>query len=102
MRFCSNKIIIAALLFTCINHAYAKGDSGNHGKKNHRPTFASIDTNQDSDIDFDEFSQQQLPFGDPQTVFSAIDSNNNGVLDEDEYLTHKPPHRNKRKGRKYD
>lgn len=96
MRFLTHKIIFASLLFTGLNFAYAKNTPDGQGERHQRPTFSSIDTNQDTEIDFDEFSQQQLPFGDHQTVFTAIDSNDNGVIDEDEYLTHKPPHKNKK------
>ena len=94
----SNKIIIATLFFTCVSHAYANSDNHKKGERKQRPTFTTIDSDQNSEIDFDEFSQQTLPFGDYQTVFSAIDSNSNGVIDEDEYVNFKPPHKNK-KGR---
>jgi len=63
-----------------------------------RPSFESIDINEDGDIDFDEFSSHKLPHGDYQTVFDTIDSDNNGVISNDEFVNHKPSQRKKRKG----
>lgn len=67
-----------------------------------RPSFSSIDTNDNGDIDFDEFSSHPLPFGDHQTVFESIDINNNGVIEQDEFANHKPPHANNRRKKKND
>lgn len=98
MSIFSNKIIIATLLITCASQAYAKSDERRKGERAQRPAFSTIDSDQNSEIDFNEFSQQTLPFGDHETIFSAIDSNNDGVINEDEYVNFKPPHP-KQKGR---
>lgn len=63
-----------------------------------RPTFESLDLNQNGDIDFDEFSSKELPRGDHQTIFDAIDADNNGVISNDEFTNHTPPQPPKRKG----
>ena len=47
--------------------------------------------NEDGDVDIDEFSSLQLPFGDHQTVFDNIDADNNGIITEEEFKNHKPP-----------
>jgi Ca2+-binding EF-hand superfamily protein len=59
--------------------------------KSPRPSFTEIDANADGTIDFDEFSLQEIPFGDYQTVFSDIDTDGDGVLSSQEYNSHKPP-----------
>ncbi|MDO7086536.1 EF-hand domain-containing protein [Pseudocolwellia sp. AS88] len=92
MRFLPHKIIIATLLLTSIGQVYAKGDQ-ERGERPQRPTFASIDTNEDGEISFDEFSQHEIPMGDHETIFAEMDSDGNDVIDEDEFDSHKPPRR---------
>ena len=93
----SNKVIIATLLFIAINSAYAQKQDGGKGQKHQRPEFSEIDTNENGEIDLAEFSQQQLPFGDYETVFNHIDADSNGVISQDEFASHKPPHKRRHK-----
>lgn len=95
MNTFSLKVVIAALLLTACNQAFAKNPQLPKERLPQRPSFESVDTNRDSDISFEEFSKEPLPYGDHQTVFDIIDTNNNGVIDEAEYKNHhpkKPPH----------
>ena len=62
-----------------------------------RPEFSTIDIDNSGDVDFDEFSQQTLPHGDPQVVFDDIDVNGDGYITEQEFSEHKPPRPPKRK-----
>lgn len=80
------------LLLTVSSQLQAKNNSPSQDGPPPRPSFSSLDTNSDGDISLDEFSvQEELPFGDHQTVFSAIDSDNNGVISSSEFENHKPP-----------
>lgn len=67
-----------------------------HNRKHQRPSFGTLDSNSDGEIDFKEFSSHKIPHGDHQTVFNIIDSNSDGVLSNDEFTDHKPPQRKKR------
>ena len=75
----------------------AKNDNSNRNGPPQRPSFESIDTNEDGDIDFDEFSSHELPQGDHQTVFDSIDTDSNGIISNEEFVNHKPPQRKKRR-----
>ena len=84
--------IVVTLLIVTSSQVMAKRDAmQNQERPPQRPTFESIDTNEDGDIDFDEFSSHELPHGDHQTVFDEMDTNNNGVISTEEYTNHKPP-----------
>lgn len=84
--------------------SYTQAENTRQSNKEHppRPTFESIDTNGDTDIDFDEFSTHEIPRGDHQTIFDTIDTDNNGVISVEEFNNHKPPHPPKPKGNKND
>ncbi len=83
-------IIGFAMVVGVTTQAYAQ-DSQQNGPKGERPSFSSIDTDNSSDIDYDEFSAQTLPHGDPQTIFDEIDTDANGVLSAQEFNDYKPP-----------
>ncbi|WP_426358192.1 EF-hand domain-containing protein [Pseudocolwellia sp. HL-MZ19] len=91
MKFLPHKIIIATLLLTSIGQVYAKGDQ--RGERPQRPSFSSIDTNEDGEISLDEFKEHELPMGDHETIFEEMDSDGNNAIDEDEFDSHKPPRR---------
>jgi len=96
MRLLSNKLIIATLLLSSMGQAYANGGQHGRGERPQRPTFTSIDLNQDGEVNLEEFSQHEIPMGDHDTIFAEIDSNNDGFINEDEFDSHKPPRRNGR------
>ncbi|WP_440877577.1 EF-hand domain-containing protein [Thalassotalea sp. PLHSN55] len=83
-------LVISALLVSVYNQAQAGEKDKGQGKPQ-RPDFATIDSNGDSTIDFDEFSALELPHGDHQTVFDDIDSDGDGIISESELANHKPP-----------
>ena len=96
MRIRSNVMIAIAMGLAVSSQVYAEDNEQAKGKKPPRPSFASIDANVDGEIDFDEFSLQELPHGDHQTVFSEIDTDSDGIVTKQEYQKHKPPRRPKR------
>lgn len=87
-------ILAITLIISSISVVNAQNNDRSRNAPPQRPNFESIDTNEDGDIDFDEFSSQKLPHGDHQTVFDMIDTNNNGVISNDEFVNHKPPQHN--------
>ena len=93
------KLALTMMLLVSASSLVQAKDSGQNKKATHqRPSFTSIDTNSDGDIDFDEFSSQELPQGDHQIVFDIIDTDSNGVISNEEFVNHKPPPRKKRQG----
>jgi hypothetical protein len=102
MSIYSKSIIAITLLIAATASVQANETMQKKAGGHQRPSFESIDANADGDIDFDEFSLQELPHGDHQTVFTSIDTDNNGVLSEDEFDNHKPPHPKHGKGRPHD
>jgi len=88
--------IVVTLLILASSQVLAKSDK-NNGDRPSRPTFESIDTNEDGDIDFDEFSSHEVPHGDHQTIFDEMDADNNGVISNEEFANHKPPRPRNRK-----
>lgn len=96
MKIFSNGLIISSLFIISMGQAYANGGSHGKGERPQRPTFTSIDLNQDGEVSFDEFSQHEIPQGAHETIFEIIDSNNDDVIDEGELDNHKPTRRNKR------
>lgn len=56
-----------------------------------KPKFSMLDTNNDGDINFEEFSAHKLPHGDHQHVFDMIDTDHNGIISQNEFKDHKPP-----------
>jgi len=97
MNIYIKQAIVVTLLVLASNQVLAK-NTQNDGDRPSRPTFESIDSNSDGDIDFDEFSSHELPHGDHQTVFDEIDTDNNGVISNEEFTNHKPPRPQNRKG----
>lgn len=85
------------LLISASSLAQAKNSEQRKNCVKQRPSFESIDTNANGEIDFDEFSTHKLPHGEHQTVFDKIDSDTNGVISNEEFTNHKPPHRKKRR-----
>lgn len=63
-----------------------------------RPSFASLDGDEDGEISFDEFSSHEVPRGDHETIFNHIDADSDGIITEEEFENHKPPQRPKREG----
>lgn len=93
-------IILTTLFIASISTVHANNSSSANKGPHQRPSFESIDTNTDGDIDFEEFSSQKLPHGDHQAVFNSIDTNNSGVISQYEFNNHKPPH--PKKGSRHD
>lgn len=91
MNIQSKAIVSLILLAVLSGQAFAKNKQSSEGKPPPRPEFSEIDINEDGDVDIDEFSSLQLPFGDHQTVFDNIDADNNGIITEEEFKNHKPP-----------
>ena len=58
----------------------AKNNNRSRNGSPQRPSFESVDSNEDGDIDFDEFSSHTLPHCDHQTVFNSIDTDSNVIL----------------------
>lgn len=96
MNIYIKQAIVVTLLVLASSQVLAKSNQNSEDRPS-RPTFESIDSNGDSDIDFDEFSSHELPHGDHQTVFDEMDTDNNGVISNEEFTNHKPP---RPKGRK--
>lgn len=93
------KLIIAiTFIISASSLVQAKNADHNNGERPQRPTFASLDLNEDSEITFDEFSSHEIPHGDHETIFESIDSDGDGIILEEEFTNHKPPRRNNREG----
>ncbi|MBU2871547.1 EF-hand domain-containing protein [Colwellia sp. E2M01] len=75
-----------------------QAENAEHSKNGppQRPTFEQLDINQDSEIDFEEFSSQEIPHGDHQTIFDMIDIDGSGFISNEEFVNHKPPQPKKR------
>lgn len=96
MSHYSKLILAITLIISTSSIVHAQNDERSKNGPPQRPSFESLDTNEDGDIDFDEFSSQEIPHGDHQTIFDLIDADNNGVLSNDEFVNHKPPQRERR------
>lgn len=92
----SKTVLATALLFVIFSQTPAQAQEQNRGRPGPPPAFSSIDINGDGEVDFDEFSQQDLPSGDHQTIFDEIDSDSNGVISKTEFKNHRPPAKQKR------
>lgn len=88
-------IILTTLFIASVSAVQANNSKPTHKDPHQRPSFESIDTNNDGNINFEEFSSHKLPHGDHQTVFTSIDIDNSGVISQNEFNNHKPPHHNK-------
>jgi hypothetical protein len=90
-------ILSITLIISTSSVVQAKNNDRSRNGPPQRPSFESIDTNEDEYIDFDEFSSHKLPHGDHQTVFDSIDTDSNGILSNEEFVNHKPPQRKYRR-----
>jgi len=82
-----NIILATTLLLGVSVQSYAQ----ERGPGGERPVFSNVDLDGNGEVNFEEFSQQKLPGGDPQEIFDSIDANKDGVITEQEFLDHKPP-----------
>ena len=78
-------VLAITLLLVIFSQAPAQAKEQNRDRPGPPPAFSSIDVNGDDEINFEEFSQQELPHGDHQTIFN--ESDNNGVLSKTEFKT---------------
>ncbi|MEI6893796.1 MAG: EF-hand domain-containing protein [Colwellia sp.] len=93
------KLILAmTLIFSTSSLVQANDAEQNRGERPQRPTFESLDLNNDGGISFDEFSSHDIPHGDYQTMFNAMDTDGDGIISKEEFSNHKPPQRKKRGG----
>lgn len=96
MKNLSKLFLVMTIIISTINIAQANNNNGSRNGPPQRPSFDSVDTNGDGDIDLEEFSSQEIPHGDHQKIFDIIDTDNNGVISNEEFTSHKPPERKKR------
>ena len=89
----SNLIMAMALGLAISSQAYASDDQqrGREGNMPPPPEFSSVDTNSDSEISLEEFSSQELPGGDADTIFYEMDTDGDSVVSKDEFESFKPP-----------
>ena len=97
MKLYIKQLLILSALIALSSQVQAKNQRANQDREHSRPEFSSIDTNEDGDIDFDEFSSHDIPHGDHQTVFESFDTDNNGIISTEEFENHKPPQRQRNK-----
>lgn len=88
------KLMLAATLIISVS-GFAQAEE-NRGERPQRPTFASIDINEDGKVDLEEFSEHEIPRGDHETIFNSIDTDGDGIITSDEFDNHKPPQRQRR------
>jgi hypothetical protein len=91
-----SKLVLAITLIISTSSVVQANNERSKNGPPQRPSFESIDVNEDGNIDFDEFSSKELPHGDHQTVFDMIDADNNGIISNEEFVNHKPPQRQQR------
>jgi len=72
----------------------------NKNRPHQRPSFDVLDLNANGEITYEEFSANNIPHGDHQTIFNKIDTDINGAISQDEFLNHKPRPRKMRQGEK--
>ncbi|TYK64519.1 EF-hand domain-containing protein [Colwellia echini] len=90
--------LVLAITLTISATSIVHADNSERSKNGppQRPTFESIDINEDGEIDFDEFSSHEVPHGDYETVFNMIDIDGDGIITVEEFESHKPPKPKKR------
>jgi hypothetical protein len=94
MKNSSNILLALVMSVGVMSQSYAAGsdqDRPEGGPQGGPPEFSSVDTNGDGELTFEEFSTQEIPHGDHQTVFDEMDSDGNGVVSENEFTSFKPP-----------
>ncbi|MBA6339975.1 EF-hand domain-containing protein [Colwellia sp. MB02u-10] len=102
MNVYTKSIMAIALFLGAASSVQASNPLPNKEGAHPPPSFESIDTNTDGEVDFDEFSSHKLPNDDHKTVFNLIDTDNNGVISQDEFDNHKPPSPKHVKGSHHD
>lgn len=93
MKNGSNILLVLALSAGFMAQSYAADSEQERGPQGGPPAFSSIDSDGNGEIDFDEFSSQEIPHGDHQTIFDQMDSDGDGVVSEEEFKSHRPPRR---------
>jgi len=96
MNMQSKTVLAMTFLSVIFSQTPAQAQEQNRERPGPPPAFSSIDVNGDGEVNFDEFSQQELPHGDHQTIFNEIDSDSNGVISKAEFKNHRPSVKNKR------
>ena len=91
MKKCSKFLIAFALSVGFMGQSYAADSDQGNRPQGGPPAFSSIDNDDDGEISFSEFSSQDIPHGDHQTIFDEMDSDSNGVVSEEEFSNFKPP-----------
>lgn len=91
MKIRSNTIMAMVVGFAVSSQSYAADNDQGRDMPPPPPSFTSVDTNADNEISLAEFSTQELPHGDNQTIFSEMDSNGDGVVSKQEFDGFKPP-----------
>ncbi len=97
MRPYTKLILAISLIISTSSLVQAKSSEQGRNGPPQRPTFESIDINEDGEISLDEFSEQKIPHGDHETVFDLLDTDGDGVISSDEFDNHKPPQRKNRR-----
>ena len=73
-KYFINRLLITSLLLvsasSLVNLSHAKNSMPDRNGPPQKPSFDSLDLNEDGDIDFDEFSTQELFT--PSSIFSSI------------------------------
>lgn len=82
-------LALPILLLLSINNSAMAFERGGE-RPPPRPEFSSLDTNEDGQIEWDEFATQEVPHGTADEVFQNMDTNEDGFLSEEEYSAHKP------------
>lgn len=96
---CAIKLALATTIVISTSAlVQAKNNEQSQNGPPKRPSFESLDLNEDGEIKFEEFSSHVLPHGDHQTVFNVIDTDGDSIITLDEFTNHKPPQRKKRRG----
>ena len=94
MKNSSSKLLALVMSVGVMSQSYAAdSDQGRpEGKpQGGPPQFSSVDINDDGELTFEEFSAQEIPHGDHQTVFNDMDSDGNGEVSENEFTSFRPP-----------
>ena len=91
MKQTSTILLAFALSVGFMGQSYAAGSEQGQRPQSGPPQFSSIDSDENGEISFDEFSAQEIPHGDHQTVFNDMDTDGDGVVTETEFSNHKPP-----------
>ena len=96
--------VVTVVALTTVFTSHVQANNEREKGEHQRPTFTSIDLNEDGIINSDEFSSHKIPHGDHDTIFASIDSNEDGIISQEEFENHKPPRprNNEKKGNRDD